>query len=84
MNTSPLPRDLEFPEDKNPEGFHSTSMIGGEFGITAELQKLEDIIEWQEGRSKFTRGYYRLVKVPSFLGCNKGFPGISPSVTRSR
>ena len=43
MNTSPLPRDLEFPEDQDPEAFHSTSVIGGEFGITAELPKLNDI-----------------------------------------
>ena len=51
MNTSPLPRDLEFPEDQDPEAIHSTSVIGGEFGITAELPKLDDILEWQEGRS---------------------------------
>ena len=64
MNTSPLRRDLEFPEDQDPVGFHSTSVIGGEFGITAELPKLEDIIEWQEGRRKFIRGYYRIVEGP--------------------
>ena len=73
MNTSPLPRDLEFPEDQDPEGFHSTSVIGGEFGITAELPKLEDIIEWQEGRRKFTRGYYRLVEGPQLFRLQQGF-----------
>ena len=52
-------------------------MIGGEFGITAELPKLEDIIEWQEGRRKFTRGYYRLVEVPSFFGFNRVFQHFS-------
>ncbi len=73
MNTSPLPRDLEFPEDQDPEAFHSTSVIGGEFGITAELPKLEDIIEWQEGRRKFTRGYYRLVEGPQLFRLQQGF-----------
>ena len=73
MNTSPLPRDLEFPEDQDPEGFHSTSVIGGEFGITAELPKLEDIIEWQEGRRKFTRGYYRLFEGPQLFLLQQGF-----------
>ena len=73
MNTSPLPRDLKFPEDQDPEGFHSTSVIGGEFGITAELPKLEDIIEWQEGRRKFTRGYYRLVEGPQLFRLQQGF-----------
>ena len=73
MNTSPLPRDLKFPEDQDPEGFHSTSVIGGEFGITAELPKLEDIIEWQEGRRKFTRGYYRLVEGSQLSRLQQGF-----------
>ena len=73
MNTSPLPRDLKFPEDQDPEGVHSTSVIGGEFGITAELPKLEAIIEWQEGRRKFTRGYYRLVEGPQLFRLQQGF-----------
>ena len=73
MNTSPLPRDLKFPEDQDPEAFHSTSVIGGEFGITAKLSKLEDIIEWQEGRRKFTRGYYRLVEGPQLSRLQQGF-----------
>ena len=73
MNTSPLRRDLEFPEEQDPLGLHSKSVIGGEFGITAELPKLEDIIEWQEGRRKFTRGYYRLVEGPQLYRLQQRF-----------
>ncbi len=73
MNTYPPPRVLEFPEVHYPEGYRSTPVIGGNFGITAGLPKLEDIIEWQEGRRRFTRGYYRLVEGPQLFQLQQGF-----------
>ncbi len=49
-----------------------TSSVGGNFTVTATLNKLEDILEWQEGHCEFEYGYYRFIDHPALVKIQEG------------
>ena len=63
---------MQFPEIKYPPHFLPSEGIGGEYGTTAVLPTIDEIIEWKEGRVRYTRGYYRLVDGPALSRLQHG------------
>ncbi|MGK5091059.1 PLP-dependent transferase [Deltaproteobacteria bacterium TL4] len=61
---------ISFPE--NSSEFRHFETVGGKHAVTAQLPRLEDIIDWQEGRCELSSGYYRFVDHPLLYRLQQG------------
>lgn len=71
MTQTRLP--LVFPKHPTAcETLRKAEPVSGPHSITAKLNRLDDILAWQEGRCQFDHGYYRFVDNPILSRLQKG------------